>query len=237
MLQVPGAGPHEDVQVLAERLRLLRDLGARARGGPGDPLAELASAAFRVQLLEALARRAPAGSSQPTAAAAAARTLPLPPPAFDAAPVPPAEDRADPAPAAPPGGADSAHREAEVIRRTAERAGIDPDFLTALRRVENGGPGREFGVLSVPAPTYEEQARVAAESIRRSLQRFEAAGGQPVDVRTGRYTEAFIRFFSARYAPLGAANDPGDLNRHHAPNLIRRYAAAARPAVTGAPSA
>jgi hypothetical protein len=97
-------------------------------------------------------------------------------------------------------------------------------LLRALRRAENGGPGREFGVLSVPAPTYGAQARVAAESIRRSAERFERTGRSAVDPTTGRYTTGFIEFFSRRYAPVGAANDPTGLNRYHARNLIRLYA-------------
>jgi hypothetical protein len=118
------------------------------------------------------------------------------------------------------------HRdENAVIRKTAERAGIDARFLQALRRTENGGPGREFGVLSVPAPTYEDQARVAANTVRRNIERFEKQTGLPaVDAATNGYTEDFIRFFSNRYAPIGAANDPTGLNRHHTRNLVRFYA-------------
>jgi hypothetical protein len=89
-----------------------------------------------------------------------------------------------------------------LVRNAASRAAVDPRFLGALRRAENGGPGREFGVLSVSAPTYEDQVRLAAASIRRNVERFEA--------------EEFIRFFSNRYAPVGTANDPNGLNQHHA---------------------
>jgi len=113
--------------------------------------------------------------------------------------------------------------EAERIKAAAARAAIDPRFLQALRRAENGRPGREFGVLSVSAPTYADQARWAAASIRRNIERFEAGGGTAVDPATGRYSEDFIRFFSNRYAPVGAANDPTGLNQHHARNLIRLY--------------
>ena len=111
-----------------------------------------------------------------------------------------------------------------LIRDAASRAAVDPRFLGALRRAENGGPGREFGVLSVPAPTYEDQVRLAAASIRRNVERFEATGRAAIDPVTGRYSEEFIRFFSNRYAPVGAANDPTGLNQHHARNLIRLYA-------------
>jgi hypothetical protein len=114
--------------------------------------------------------------------------------------------------------------EEELIRAAALRAAIDPRFLHALRRAENAGPGREFGVLSVPAPTYTDQARLAAESVRRNVERLDAKGRSAIDPATGRYTEEFIRFFSSRYAPIGAGNDPAGLNRSHARNLIRLYA-------------
>lgn len=51
--------------------------------------------------------------------------------------------------------------EQEAIIRIARQAGVDPRLLAAVRLTENGGPGREFGVLSVPAPTYDDQERVA----------------------------------------------------------------------------
>jgi hypothetical protein len=116
-----------------------------------------------------------------------------------------------------------AEAEEATIKDVAARAAIDPVLLHALRRAENGGPGREFGVLSVPAPTYHDQARIAAESIRRSVERFEAGGRRAFDPLSGRYTREFIEFFSRRYAPVGAGNDPANLNQYHAQNLIRLY--------------
>lgn len=118
---------------------------------------------------------------------------------------------------------DAFSSEAGVIRGIAEQAGIQPQFLQALRRTEAGGPGREFGVLSVPAPTYQDQARVAAETVQRNIGRFAQVGQPATDPTSGRYTEEFIRFFSKRYAPIGAENDPQGLNRNHAENLLRFY--------------
>jgi hypothetical protein len=65
-----------------------------------------------------------------------------------------------------------------LIRDAPSRAAVDPRCLGALRRAENGGPGREFGVLSVPAPTYEDQVRLAAASIRRNVERFVKRPGE-----------------------------------------------------------
>ncbi|MBI4609063.1 MAG: hypothetical protein HY726_08645 [Candidatus Rokubacteria bacterium] len=179
-----------------------------------DGLAEILQGSLRLKLLEALSR-VPRSAEAPAPPPAAA------PPAVDAAPAPPPPAQPDPeaivlAPPAPKG-------EEALIQEIAQRTGVDPAFLNALRRAENGRPGREFGVLSIPAPTYENQAQVAAETIRRNAERFERNGGQVVDPGSGRYTEEFIRFFSSRYAPVGAENDPTGLNRYHARNLIRLY--------------
>lgn len=214
-----------------EAARVARDrLAAFARsltappGRPPDALTELVGRSFGTELLRALLTRQAAGSL----GAGGARRLPLAPPVPPLAVSPVVTGRparaGDPASSAGLRPLAARPREDEIIRRAAARAGVDEEFLTALRKIENGGPGREFGVLSVPAPTYEAQARVAAESVRRSRERFEATGASAVDPATGRYTEAFVRFFSSRYAPVGASNDPAGLNRHHAGNLVRRYA-------------
>jgi len=116
------------------------------------------------------------------------------------------------------------------ILETAERFGIDARFLAALREAENGGPGREFGVLSVSAPTYEEQATIAARTIANTMNRYRAnfADEDPVGP-DGRLTDAFIRYFSSGgpgypgYAPLGAGNDPTNLNQYHVLNLTGAY--------------
>lgn len=187
-----------------------------------DGIAELAQRSFRLTLLAAL-RRAPQPTT--TAAANAGDGTAAPDASQAPAPLPPIADDFAPRRPARSGGpaADRPIDDERVqIRSAAARAAVDPRFLEALRRAENGGPGREFGVLSVPAPTYEDQARVAAETIRKNAERFERAGGTAIDA-AGRYTEEFIRFFSSRYAPIGAANDPTRLNRHHAQHLIRLY--------------
>jgi hypothetical protein len=113
--------------------------------------------------------------------------------------------------------------EGALIERESARTGVDSRLLVALRRAENGGPGREFGVRSVSASTREEQARVAANTIRNTALRYTRQGGEIFDPATGRYSEGFLRFLSARYAPVGAANDPTGLNQYHARNLIALY--------------
>ena len=205
---------------MIDRISLLQSVLGPPKPAPlaapakDEPLLDIAQRSFRLALLQALDRMPPA-SSPPMPSGCA--PSPGPSPALPPAPLP---DIVTEFRAARP------VDEIEVIKQTADRAGIDAAFLRALRRVENGGPGREFGVLSVSAPTYEDQARVAAETIRRNVERFEQSGRSAIDA-AGRYTKEFIEFFSSRYAPLAAANDPARLNRHHAGNLIRLYAQAA----------
>lgn len=122
------------------------------------------------------------------------------------------------------------------IRRVATEQGIDWLFLRALRRTENGGDGRQFGVLSVSAPTWTEQATVAARTIRHTLGRYwQNTHLDPWDEAVGGYSPTFVRYFSAGgigwtgYAPAGAANDPTGLNANHARNLEAFY----RPTVAG----
>ena len=111
-----------------------------------------------------------------------------------------------------------------LIAKAAMKHGVPAAALCALRIAENGGPGREFGVLSTPAPTYEDQVDIAARSFKNAEGRFHGSG-RPRIARTadGRYTEEFLRFFSHRWAPVGAENDPNGLNKHHADNLIEAY--------------
>lgn len=220
---VPFGAPGSPIPRLDARQLLLESV--RTAPTPEDGLADAVQRSFGLALLDALRRaaRADAGGAGDRAAA----TVPTPPPS----PVvpPPAPEIGLTRQAPPPAPAEPAD-EGAVIGAAARRAGVDARFLEALRRTENGGPGREFGVLSVPAPTYEDQARVAAESVRRSIERFERTGRPAIDPATGRYTEEFIRFFSARWAPINADNDPVGLNRHHARNLIRLYARVSGPA-------
>jgi hypothetical protein len=93
--------------------------------------------------------------------------------------------------------------------------------LAALRKVESGGPGREMGVLSVPAETYDEQVRIAARSFVRAIDRYESAPprARARHAATGCFTDEFLLAFSARWAPLKAENDPEHLNMNHAKNL------------------
>lgn len=108
----------------------------------------------------------------------------------------------------------------------AARQGVQALFLAAIRIAENGGPGREMGILSVPAPTYEEQVDVAARSIRNALLRYVSSHHDqwPFDPHD-HYTAEFIYFMASTWAPRGASNDPTNLNVNWPRNVGDAYRA------------
>jgi hypothetical protein len=111
--------------------------------------------------------------------------------------------------------------EDQVIFNIAADVGIDARLLAAIRKAEMGGPGREFGILSVPAPTYYAQASIAATTIRNNVGRYEVMGDAAMV--NGRYTDAFIAYLGSRYAPMGASNDPNGLNENWVRNVSAFY--------------
>lgn len=112
--------------------------------------------------------------------------------------------------------------EDHAIFNIAQDKGIDARLLAAIRKAENGGPGREFGIVSTSAPTYLDQASIAANTIRNNVARYEAERGYTAAVN-GRYTEEFIGYLSGVYAPIGAANDPTGLNVNWFRNVNNFY--------------
>jgi len=121
-----------------------------------------------------------------------------------------------------------------IITAAALAHGLDPAFLMAIRRQENGGPGREMGVLTVPAPTFEEQVAVACKTVRNRLAEYNVnplsmiVTDAPDGTRRIVYSPGFIAWFAERWAPVGAANDPGGLNRHWARGVSIFYDRLAR---------
>lgn len=110
--------------------------------------------------------------------------------------------------------------EQAIIFEQAASVGVPATFLAAIRLAENGRAGREFGVLSEGAETYEKQARIAALSIRNNQYRYVLKTDQwPIDSATGQLNRSFVEFMAARWAPTGAANDPDGLNQHWPKNV------------------
>lgn len=106
-----------------------------------------------------------------------------------------------------------------LIRDEANREGCDPFFVAAIRVAEGGAAGREFGVLSIPAPTYADQLRIACVSVKNHF-----VG--PLVIINGRkaYSSGEVRTFATRWAPPSVANDPSGLNQNWFQNCWGAYA-------------
>ena len=116
-----------------------------------------------------------------------------------------------------------------VIIKAAQRNGIEPHhherlaMLFAIRRAENGGHGKQFGVLAKNAGAKK------GETFLQSLDR--QAGHASVGVLNGekRHQEhiasggtlGFVEHFGKRWAPQGVANDPTNLNKHWVKNVTK----------------
>jgi hypothetical protein len=107
----------------------------------------------------------------------------------------------------------------DVFVRVGRKHGVDPLFLVAIATHENRlgtfkaiqakhntfglGPGRTY-------PTWEANIEAAAKNLAR-----------PDGFYVGKNT---IRTVGLTWAPLGAGNDPADLNRHWVGSVTRFYA-------------
>lgn len=107
------------------------------------------------------------------------------------------------------------------------RHGVDPFFIAAIRCHEDGGAGREFGVLAEPAPTYQQQLAVCCKTIRSYLAAYLAS---PFTIRPTTfgcrrlcYSDKFIAYAAGRYAPARANNDPTNLNQFWAHGVAQFY--------------
>lgn len=114
------------------------------------------------------------------------------------------------------------------IQKAAALYHVDPYFIGAIRHAENGSPGKEFGVLSVSAPTYTDQLREACESVAHKAAVFDGE----ITVLTLRitkaamvlvYSDAFIQKFASVWAPEKVSNDPHNLNANWANNVRLIY--------------
>ena len=89
------------------------------------------------------------------------------------------------------------------------RATLAP-YVAAIRYAENGGKGREYGILHPRVkPTYRSQAGWCAATVQKNYDRWVKAG------RKGK----FVAFLGGRYCPVGADNDPNGLNKHWVKNV------------------
>jgi hypothetical protein len=101
--------------------------------------------------------------------------------------------------------------------------------VAAIRKAEGGGPGREFGVLSVKAPNYAAQLEVCCQTVRHRLLEYDQDNQtlEPYEAPDGTqavaYGQDFIDWFAGIWAPNGAPNDPSGLNQNWSKNVSYWY--------------
>jgi hypothetical protein len=115
-----------------------------------------------------------------------------------------------------------------IIMNAAKRNGIaetdheNLSILFSIRHAENGEHGKQFGVLhknagAKPGETEMEsldrQAGWAASTLMKNRARHEQA------VREGKTNKPFVQYFGNVWAPIGAKNDPKNLNANWQKNV------------------
>ena len=105
-------------------------------------------------------------------------------------------------------------KEAEITARVAKDYKLDEEgtkLLFAIREVENGRQGREFGVLRPEAMRFENDPD--------PMKSFEIQAMWAAGTIRDRFT-GDLKAFADRWAPIGAKNDPKNLNKNWLPNIL-----------------
>jgi len=82
-------------------------------------------------------------------------------------------------------------------------------IVYAIRKSENGGAGKEFGIMNDKAYNFDKQAGWCVATVNKNYIRWKNQTEEP----------DFIQFLQKRYAPLKAENDPTNLNVHWLKNV------------------
>ena len=109
-------------------------------------------------------------------------------------------------------------------------------IAAAIRYAENGGPGKEYGVLHPDVkPTYRSQAGWCAATVQKNWDRYLAGGEcnngdctikhKPGDSRDALVhgMQSYIYYLGHVYCPVGADNDPNGLNKYWPKNVFSHY--------------
>ena len=111
--------------------------------------------------------------------------------------------------------------ESPLIEQASDEYNVDPAFVKSIRQQEHGGDGRQFGVISVAAPTYDDQLRITCITVSHRLASFT---GNPLTrgpvSRRLVYSPDWIKYFANIWAPVSASL----LNESWLPNVISFYA-------------
>lgn len=113
-------------------------------------------------------------------------------------------------------------KETRAIITSALEYEMDPMVLMTLRRTENWAAWKEFWVLRPWAETYDYQLILACRTIQNNMNRYKNLSWKDAQ-ENWIITPEFLCFFSSRYAPIWALNDPNNFNANHLKNMLRIY--------------
>lgn len=122
-----------------------------------------------------------------------------------------------------------AFQDAVLVNIRQEHRELLVPVLVAVRYAENGRPGRQYGVLHPKAlgKSYRVQCGWSAATIQKQFDRYVKAGGDPKDVA------AYLVSLRNRYCPIGADNDPTNLNEHWLRNVSKFRSQILSPSLKG----
>lgn len=88
----------------------------------------------------------------------------------------------------------------------------DEEIADAIYLAEGGVKAKvPFGILSVKCDGYNDCRKVCLNTIRNNRKRYKKYGYKKY--------KTFLEFLASRYAPVGASNDPHNLNRYWLKNV------------------
>lgn len=100
------------------------------------------------------------------------------------------------------------------VARIAKKFGVDPALIQAVVKAE--GNILKAVQCSIPSITTREEAiEVTCRSAAHALSAYVSAND----------AEGFVAFWGAKWAPVGAKNDPNNLNRNWPLNVLRLWKA------------
>jgi hypothetical protein len=88
----------------------------------------------------------------------------------------------------------------------------DQEIVNAIYKAEGGKKAKKpFGILSVECSGYDECRQICYNTVRNNRKRYADYGHKQYDT--------YLEFLSSRYAPVGASNDPSNLNKNWLKNV------------------
>ncbi len=94
-------------------------------------------------------------------------------------------------------------------------------FMLAVRMCEQGRPGLEFGVMAAKDTDLKTQAEWTMATLIKDTQRWHT--NKLANGKNRSDYASFIHYFADKWAPIGASNDPNNLNKNWLPNFLKFY--------------